>query len=174
MFEQDIDVPVVLGNRPTGKTVKCYRKGIIYLPKDKIHIYGTGKVPFPEREELAQLKAERKTNQKAFSKDKAKQTRVEELEKKEHNYERSQGNLKSLKAAGLNPDSLEDELKIVSHLIEEAEKMGIELQIGVKKDCFSKIDTPNGKMGITSKWSVKQGLDGNLLVYLESVIYSAR
>lgn len=150
-----LQAPVRFGSQP----IECVKKGAIHIRTGKILIYGTGKVQFPEslRQELEQLKAERagllgKEAQRAFNKDPKKQKRIQAIEEKElHTYQRSQGNLKSLLNAGMNPDSLEDAFRIIGHLIEEIEKMNVELEVGAKVNHISRIEAPNGQMIIDSK-----------------------
>ncbi|HEX6289738.1 MAG TPA: hypothetical protein VFZ66_11135, partial [Herpetosiphonaceae bacterium] len=158
-----------------GKPIECVKKGSTYIPTGKIEIYGAGKVQFREREEYEQLKAERsgklgKEAQRAFAKDPAKQKRLKWIEEKPlHNYQRSQGNLKSLLKAGMDPDSLQDAFKIMEHLISEIEKLDVELVVGTKIDHGSKMVVPNGSMKVDSKWEVKDGTPP--LLYLDTIIY---
>ncbi len=101
---------------PLGGIIKCAKQGSVLVPIDKITVFGMGKVEFPERQELDNLKKERRENQREFSKNFNKQKRLEELEKKEHNYQRSQGNLKAILKAGLEvTNAVIDEL--ILHLL---------------------------------------------------------
>jgi hypothetical protein len=175
-----VQVPVVLGGKATGKTVECAKKGSIYVPIAKITIYGMGKVEFKEKEEYERLKAESTGKlgpdlQSAFSKDKDKQERLKKLEKgPKHNYERSQGNLKSLTKAGFNPDSLEQSFQIIGHIITQAESLGIEMNVGASADQPSTIISPtSGRLTVIPKWSVK-AKESETILYMDTIIFAAK
>jgi len=119
---------------PYGKLIRCAKRGSIYIPIDKIAVFGTGKVKNLTPEEAAEMQRldDERTGRKSpqaqrqFSENKAKKRRLKALIRKRHNYDRSQGNRKALLTIGMDPDSLEDMYKIIEHLLTEAEKMGVE------------------------------------------------
>jgi hypothetical protein len=93
--------------------IDCAKRDLVLIPINKVSIFGVGKVEFREREELENLKLERKDNQSAFSKDEAKVKRLKFLQEgPEYNYKRSQGNLKALLNVGII-DSVENINKII-------------------------------------------------------------
>ncbi|NET62053.1 MAG: hypothetical protein F6K47_39850 [Symploca sp. SIO2E6] len=173
-------VTVSASQKLGGKSIECVKKGSIHIPTGKILIYGAGKVQFPEalREELERLKAARagklgKEAQREFTKNPKKQKRIKQIEKGPlHNYQRSQGNLQSLLKAGMNPDSLEDAFKIIGHILEEIEKLGVEMKVGNKVEHTSAIEAPNGKMVIVSHLSVKE--ETPPIIYLDTITYAKK
>jgi hypothetical protein len=169
-----VEIAAILNGKPLGKMIQCFKSGWIYIATSKVLIFGRGKVEFPEAQELIELKAERKANQSVFSKNIEKQERLKDLDRKMYNYERSQGNLKAFLAAGFKADSTEDAHKIVTHLIEEVEKMGIDLTVGVKSTVVSRLEGPKDRLKIVSRWQVKEGLNGERLIYLDTLTFEAK
>lgn len=105
--------------------------------------------------------------------DPKKQKRIEQIEEGPlHNYQRSQGNLKSLLKAGMNPDSLEDAFKIVGHVIEEIEKLEIDMKVGTKIEHPSAIEAPGGKMVVISNLNVKEATP--TILYLDTITYAKK
>ncbi|MBV9327019.1 MAG: hypothetical protein JO352_24965 [Chloroflexi bacterium] len=169
-----VTTPPKFGSKP----IECVKKGSILIPTGRIEIYGTGKVVFPEalRNELEQLREERsgkrgRDAQRAFAKDSTKKDRLDKLEDLEHNYDRSQNNLKSLLKTGMNPDSLEDAFKIMEHLFKEIEALKVPLTVGAKIKHGSRVAGPSDTMKVMSDWQVKDGTPP--IIYLGTVIYSA-
>lgn len=103
---------------PNDQKIDCAKRGSVLVPIMKVFIFGMGKVEFSQREELENLKLERKLNQSAFTKDETKVKRLKSLkEGPEYNYKRSQGNLNALLSVGMIA-SVENGNKIISHLLD--------------------------------------------------------
>lgn len=135
---------------PNGRVIKCIARGSVLVPKGKIEIYACGKVLFPEHEELAQLRKERRPNQQKFSKNLAKVRRLDQLERKEGNQRNSLNNLAALLKVGMS-DSAEDMAKIVEHLLDIGEQVTIN-ELG--KLLRSKLAAPLGLLTVLSAWKV--------------------
>jgi hypothetical protein len=127
------------------KAIKCAKRGNVLIPIDKIAIYGTGGVQFPQdqRDELKQLKAERQSDRKAFDADPEKAKRLERLEAIQHNYERSQGNLRSLLKVGM-ADDVSDVEKIIDKLLDLGASVDVKATAG--KFSPTAVDAPLGKL----------------------------
>ncbi len=162
-----VDIPL-----PNGATVKAAKLGSAYIPIDKILIYGAGKVQFPEKSELEALRVERRTDQRTFAKTPGKKERIKELEKKEHNFERSADNLRNLQAAGMS-GSIDDAFKITLHLLEQAKSFGALVTVGQSISHTSRVDAPSGPLVIDSRWKIQQHLaSGEIIVRLDTLIYA--
>ncbi len=151
-MSENVEFPVPL---PQGgvKKVRAAKQGNCYLPIDKVLIYGAGKVQFPELAELKSLRAERKNNQSAFASQKEKQSRLKDLEKKEHNYDRSQGNLSALQKAGLDLESQADMIIHRMLLDGQAATANVGVQPGTDVVAVnSEIAGPDGVLIVTAKW----------------------
>jgi len=125
-----------------------------------------GKVSFPEseREELTSLRAELKSERKKKFDEKGKQVRLDQLERKEHNYERSQGNLKAVTAVGLAP-SVEVVQQITSKLLDA----GAEVDVKAGGKQTTKIEAPSGPLIMDSRWREIEGGQS----YLVTVIFKS-
>ncbi|MFT4166629.1 MAG: hypothetical protein QM650_15430 [Microlunatus sp.] len=153
-----------------GKTIKCAVSGAAIVPVDKIVIYGTGKVNPPsesEAQELATLRAEKdaeyadrlskgerlpkKINYRL--QDSRKEARLAALDRLEHNFERSSGNLKSLTAVGLDA-SVGNLQTIISKVLDAGGKV----DLLVENTTDTQIEAPRGPLIVTSKW--RESSDG--------------
>lgn len=141
---------------PNDQKIDCAKRGSVLVPIKKVFIFGMAKVEFSEREELENLKLERKLNQSAFSKDEAKVKRLKSLkEGLEYNYKRSQGNLNALLSVGII-DSVENGNKIISHLLDVGAKITNETLIRYS----SRLDAPAGVLKVVSTWKILE--DGSI------------
>ena len=97
-----------------GRIVQCAKRGQVVIPLNRVTIYGYGRVKFPEREELRQLRKERVKSQRAFSKFPEKQRRLDKLARKEENqrllWHRGTAQNKAMSAFGQNSYTLSDAL----------------------------------------------------------------
>jgi hypothetical protein len=147
-----------------GKAVKCAVTEGAIVPIDKVLIYGAGKVAPPTAEqttELAQLRAEleaeykermdkgerlpKKANYQLV--DAAKQAKLTTLDRLEHNYDRSMGNLKSLTTVGL--DATAANLETIIAKIADA---GGKVDLTVESSADIKVEAPRGPLIVTTKW----------------------
>jgi hypothetical protein len=166
----DLPVPIPGGGT---KTVHAWKMGALYIPIDKIRVWGTGKVTFPQKAELDALRKERRSDQKAFAKQPEKQKRLKELEGPEYNFQRSQGNLNALTKAGFSASSPEDENRILVKLMQDAAAAGVDMKPGTKCDLRSEVSGPPGKLIIHSVWKVQKRIDtGELIFRLDTFYYA--
>ena len=177
-----VEVPVVLGGKATGKSVKCVKKGSIFVSIDKIRIYGAGKVADLGPAEAAEYKTldDERTGragpkpQSAFSKDTVKQKRWEVLGKKLYNFDRSQKMLKSLTKAGFNADDPNAAFLIIARLIQTIEAAGVELTPGTEIQTHTPVEGATSTLHITGHWEVKQEKAGaEIRIYLDTIIYAS-
>lgn len=175
-----VDIPVVLKGTKLDKTIKCCKRGNIYIPQDKILIFGMGEVQFIEQDEFTELKKQRRENQKDFAKDPLKRQRLQILERKAYNYQRSQGNLKALQKTGLRPDALGTSVKIISNLLEDAEKEVQKLDVSLRTISSFELETtliaPDANLIVHSLWRVKESvidLAREKFLYLETVVFKS-
>ncbi|MDM8549006.1 hypothetical protein QUF72_02965 [Desulfobacterales bacterium HSG2] len=145
---------------PYGKTIQCAKQGNVLISVTKITMFGLGRIQFPEQVELSQLRQERHSNQRKFSRDQEKLKRMERLERLEYNWRRSQGNLKAVRDVGLR-----DSEELVRQLLEHLLMVGQSVSETSYK--FSEIDAPLGRLHIQSYWQVLN--DGRN--YLATVIF---
>lgn len=145
------DFEIVDFSLPNGKSVKCVEQGIVLIPINKVIIYGMGQVEFPEKSELAQLKQERRSDQRTFNKNPEKRNRLQVLAAKESNQKKSQENLQALFKVGLS-NSLEDVKKIISHLLGYGATIIVSTAGG--RMVRSQMDAPQGPLTLQAGWKV--------------------
>ncbi|WP_158516614.1 hypothetical protein [Scytonema hofmannii] len=135
---------------PNGQIIPCAKRGSVLIPISKVAVFGMGKVEFPEREELELLRADRRADQRAFSKNQTKVKRLRFLEEgPEYNYKRSQGNLKVLLNVGM-VDSVDNVNEIISHLLD----IGATITVDTRVRHPSRLEAPNGQMKVVSTWKI--------------------
>ena len=60
----------------------------------------------------------------------------------------------------------------VGHVLEEIEKLGVEMTVGNKVEHASAIEAPSGKMVVISNLSVKEGTPS--IVYLDTITFAKK
>lgn len=135
----------------SGRIVQCAKRGQVVIQISRVTIYGFGRVNFPERKELEQLRKERRRNQAAFSKVAEKRRRLDKLARKEENQRKSRENLQAIKRAGMN-DSAEDIQLIIQHLLDVGATVIASTSGGAM--FRSQIKAPNGRLTILTGWKI--------------------
>lgn len=135
----------------SGRMIQCAKRGQVVIQLNRVTIYGYGRVKFPEREELRQLRKERVKNQRAFSKLPQKQRRLDKLARKEENQRKSQENLQAIKSVGMN-DSPEDIQTIIQHLLDVGTTVTASTASGAM--VRSHIEAPNGRLTVLTGWKI--------------------
>jgi len=126
------DLEIVEVRAPQGKIIQCAKQGSTLVPLAKIAVSAMGKYKKYPEEEFRQLQELKQKNRKSFDADPKHGSRLEELKKLKHNYERSQEMFESIKKVGLT-DAVDDLSAIIKHL----------LWIGERADAQSLVKHPS-------------------------------
>jgi hypothetical protein len=135
----------------SGRIVQCAKRGQVLIQLDRVTIYGFGRVKFAEREELEQLRKERRRNQAAFSKVPEKRRKLDKLARKEENQRKSRENLQAIKRAGMIY-SAQDIQIIIQHLLDVGTTVTASTAGGAM--LRSQIKAPNGGLTILTGWRI--------------------
>ncbi len=137
---------------PTNQTVVCVKQDSVLIPLAKVMIYGLGKSVLTDAEvaELAQLKRERRLDQRMFRAS-HKQNRLHDLQRREDNQRKSLENYRALLDVGIF-DSVEGIKKIISHLLEVGTT--VVASTGGGEMVRSQLTAPKGIVIVQSGWKI--------------------